>query len=349
MTLSTTTPPPDAVEPGPADYERMLELADLLTPQAIRVAVTLGIPRLVDAGTGALDDLAARTGAHPDALRSIVGALAARGFVRSTSPGHVELTTLGRTLLHPHAARAFDLTSAEAQIDRAFAALVDTVRTGEASYATVHGRSFWDHLASDPELAASFDSYLADHAIWAPDVAALPVWDDVAHVVDVGGGDGAALVAILGAQPHLRGTLVELAGPVSRAATRVDAAGLASRTTLVEGSFFDALPADGDVYLLAHVLHDWPDEEAAAILGRVAEANPSKVLVVDQIIDEDRTTFAQAFSDLRMRVLFASGERTESQWRGLASAAGLPIAAVHPWTFGTVLELRGLPAASHDA
>lgn len=331
-------------EPGPDDYARMLELADLLTPHAIRVAVTLGLPELLESGVADIEVLASCSGAHVDALRSVVGVLAERGFVRFTAPGTIVATALGRTLLHPHAARAFDLSSAEAQIDRAFAGLEETVRTGRPSYPSVHGQSFWEHLAGDRRLSESFDSYLADHAVWAPGVAALTTWDGASHVVDVGGGDGAALVAILGAHPHMTGTLVELAGPIGGAARRFADAGLASRTTLVEGSFFDVLPTGGDVYLLAHVLHDWPDAEAVAILGRVADAGASTVLVVDQVIDEDRSAFVQAWSDLRMRVLFGSGERTESQWRRLGVDAGLELAAVHVTELTTVLEFVPRPA-----
>lgn len=328
-----------AGEPGPDDYARMLELADLLTPQAIRVAVTLGVPTMVAAGALPLVELSRRCAADGDALRSLVTVLAERGLVAFDGVS-VGLTRTGRTLLHAHAQRAFDLGSAEAQIDRAYAALLHTVRTGESCYASVHGVGFWEHLAGDAELSASFDSYLADHAVWAPEVAALPLWADADGVVDIGGGDGAALVAILTAHPHLAGTLVELPATIARAEERIAATGLGGRVTLLAGSFFDELPAGG-VHLLAHVLHDWPDDESVQILRRVRDAGPRRVVIVEQVVDDPLPTFHQAFGDLRMRVLFASGERTLARWEQLAAAADLQLSAVHRWGgFGSVLELE---------
>jgi len=331
--------PVAAAEPRPEDFERMLELADLATPSAIRVATTLGIVDRLGGAPATIDELADHAGADRRSVRSLLGVLAARGLMSVTGDGTVELTTTGRTLLHPHARRAFDLTSAEAHIDATWSDLLHVVTTGTPGYERVHGRPFWDHLAADSRLSASFDGYLADHAIWAGEVAGLPVWPATGTVVDVGGGDGAALATILGAHPGLRGTLVEVDAVAARAERRLADAGLAERARVVAGSFFDPLPPDGDVYLLAHVLHDWPDDDAAAILARVAETSAARVLLVEQVIDARAPTFAHAYSDLRMRMLFGAGERTSDEWGALASRSGFAVAAVHRWTYGAVIEL----------
>jgi 2,7-dihydroxy-5-methyl-1-naphthoate 7-O-methyltransferase len=116
-------------------------------------------------------------------------------------------------------------------------------------------------------------------------------WRDVRTVVDVGGGTGALLAAILRARPHLRGTLVELPRVVARAAEVFGAAGVAGRVTTAAQSFFDPLPAGADVYLLKSVLNDWPDREAVAILRGCAEAaRPGgRVVVLGGVSPDGRT------------------------------------------------------------
>lgn len=318
-------------EPGPEDFERMLELADLSTPFAIRVAMTIGfVERLAERPTQ-IDDMAAELGIDARSIRSITAILVARGLMDRRSDGSVALSRTGRALLHPRARRAFDLSSAEAHIDATWRELLHTITTSEPSYARVHGQPFWEHLAADEDLAVSFDSYLADHAVWAFEVARLPIWPTSGTVVDVGGGDGAALVAILDANPGLRGQLVEVDTVAPRATQRFEAANLADRATVTTGSFFEPLPAGHEVYLLAHVLHDWPDDEARAILQRVADAGAPEVVVVERVVDDDAPTFYDGWSDLRMRLLFGGKERTADDWSRLAGSVGFDVRSVSSW------------------
>lgn len=332
----------DAVpEPSPDDFVRMLELADLATPHAIRVAVTLGLIDRLAEGPATIDALAAHAGAHRPSVRSVVAILADRDLLSMNDDGHVELTVTGSTLRHPHARRAFDLASAPAHIDQAWGELATTVTTGEPVYAQVHGAPFWDHLAANPTLSASFDEYLADHAEWAHEVARLPIWPSAGTVVDVGGGDGAALATLLGAHPEMTGVLVELGAAAERGRSRFAAAGLTDRTSVVVGSFFDGVPPGADAYLLAHVFHDWPDQEAGTILARLGEAGAQHVVIVDQVVDEERPTFGQAWSDLRMRMLFGSGERTRVEWDRLVEPHGFQVTAPHPWGMGGSVLVLG--------
>jgi hypothetical protein len=328
-------------EPGPDAYARMFELIDLLTPHAMRIAVTLGIPRLIAAGVTSAAGLAAESGAHAATLRSVLRHLASRGVLHEREGGSFTLTDVGRTLLHPHATAALDLASAPAQMDLAWAGLRHCVETGEPGYATVHGRGFWDHIGSDPALAASFDRYLEDHAGWRTPAARLPVWPAGGTAVDIGGGAGGFLSELLERHPSLGGILVDLPAVARRARVRFDGRGLAGRATVVPGSFFDPLPRGHDVYILAHVLHDWPDVDAGRILARVAEAAAptSRLVLVEQVVDPGAPTADQVRSDLLMRLLFASGERTAAQWTALLAAAGLHLARIHPLDgFRSVIE-----------
>src|SRR5205807_9479108 len=129
------------------------------------------------------------------------------------------------------------------------------VRTGAPAYHTLFGRPFWEDLEAHPEIAASFDALMgpAGHGVPDPEVLVTGGWESVRTVVDVGGGTGALLAAILRARPMVRGTLVDLPRTVARAGEVFRAAGVAERVTVSAQSFFDPLPPGADLYLLKSV------------------------------------------------------------------------------------------------
>lgn len=313
------------------------EAADLITPMAIRVAATLRLADHLAAGTTTASGLAGATGADPDALGRLLEHLVTAGMLRRAAEDGYGLTGLGEQLTeaHPGGGRAWlDIDGAVGRDDLALLALEHSVRTGEPAYPEVHGRSFWADLADDPALSASFDALMGAQSAWrVPAVVAAYDWTAVDHVVDVGGGDGTLLAGILEAQPGLRGTLVELAGPAGAAERRFAEAGLADRAEAVTGSFFDPLPAAGDVCVLSGIVHDWDDPEAVAILTRCREAAGPEgaVLLVEGVrADDAADREISTHMDLRMLAYTGGRERTREELAVLADRAGLTLAAVTP-------------------
>jgi hypothetical protein len=307
--------------------------ADLVTPMAIRVAATLRLADHVAAGTAT----AANLGVDPDALDRLMAHLVTAGILTST----FELTALGERLRddHPEHARAWlDLTGAVGRADLSFTQLLHTVRTGEAAYPRQFGRGFWDDLEADPALAASFDALMGNRLTAdLPALASAYPWGTLGHVVDVGGGDGSLLIALLRAHDGLRGTVVDLPGPAARATEAIAAAGLAGRAEAQGGSFFDPLPAGAGGYLLCGVLKDWGDDEASRILRRCAEAaGPTgKVFVIDE------PGGVYTAGDLRMLAYNGGRERTAAELGELARAAGLTVAGPDtPVGVRMITELR---------
>lgn len=159
-------------------------------------------------------------------------------------------------------------------------------------------------------------------------------------MVDVGGGNGALLAAMLREHPALRGTVLDLPGAADAARTALTAAGLADRTEVVAGSFFDPLPAGAGGYLLSAVLHDWDDQAARAILRRCAQAagTHGRVLVVEKIGADGESL--RTGMDLRVLAYFGGRERGVAELAALAAASGLSVAAVHPAGSLSIIELR---------
>ncbi len=324
------------------DVERLYGLTDLITPMAIRVAATLRLADRIAAGSTTPDELAADVDADPDALARLLRYLVARGIFAEPEPGRFALNSCAEPLRddHPDQVRPWlDLTSALGRANRAFGALLDVVRTGKPGYPMVHGRGFWADFASDPALTASFDALMAaNQARWAPWLAAQD-WSMSRHVVDVGGGTGTLLIALLQAHPHLRGTLVDQPATAATAERAITSAGLSARCDVVAGSFFDPLPAGADVYLLTSVVHDWNDTDATAILRRCAQAaGPGSRVRLGELVatgDEDRQTFTHM--DLSMLVYLGGRERTREEFAALTEAAGLTITSVTPFEQGNSL------------
>ena len=265
-------PKGETVMPDDTWPAELFALADLVTPMALRVAATLRLADHVAEGATTLPELAGRSGSNAAVLGRVIRHLAAVGVFTQDEGGAVGLGRLGRGLLSGDQAGArdwLDINGAVGRADLALFGLLDTVTNGRAAYPAVYGRGFWANLDGDPALAASFNLLMRSQLrVGITELATSFDWASAASMVDVGGGDGTLLSAILRAHPHLRGTLVEV--PVTAAAAKagLTAGELAGRCEVAAGSFFDPLPAGGDVYLLSEVLHDWPDPEATAILRR---------------------------------------------------------------------------------
>ncbi|MQA01210.1 MAG: methyltransferase [Streptosporangiales bacterium] len=256
---------------APSAWAALGPLMDLATPMALRVAATLRIADLMGDGPVAVESLAERSGTDVDALSRLLRHLATRGVFAEPDPGRFAAGGLGRLLHsdHPAGMRTWlDLDGFGGRMDLAFTELLHTVRTGEPAWPRVFGQPFWDHLAADRHLAASFDTAMATGPEYIVDAAGGCDWTAVSHVVDVGGGKGALLAEALRANPQLRATLVDLPDTVERGRAHLAALGLDDRCAFVGQSFFDPLPTGGDVYVLSGVVHDWPDDDAVAILRR---------------------------------------------------------------------------------
>jgi hypothetical protein len=322
----------------------VMALADLTTPMAVRVAATLRIPDHIASGLRTAPELAGVTNTHAGALDRLLRHLGSVGLVRRDDDGRYTLTSLGEALRedHPQRMRArLDMAGAIGRADLAFVQLLHAVRTGGPAYTAQFGRAFWEDVAADPSLTASFDALMGcDVTEEAPDILAAYDWASLRHVVDVGGGNGSLIVALLAAQPALRGTVVDLPEAAEAARHALAAAGLAGRCAVVAGSFFDPLPPGADGYVLSAILHNWDDDAAEAILRRCAEAagDTGAVFVIEQIAANGAVT--NSARDLRMLVYFGGRERGVTELTALGRAAGLDAVAVHAAGPNSIVEFR---------
>ncbi|MGP2438566.1 methyltransferase [Streptomyces sp. JW3] len=316
--------------------------ADLLTPMAIRVAATLRLADHIAAGTRTTKALAAAVLADQDVLGRLLDHLVSAGVLSRTGTAGYDLTDMGRHLCdgEPEGMRAvLDIEGALGHAELSLVHLLHTVRTGEPAFAQQYGLTFWDDLSANDGRAESFDALMgARLRAHAPAVAAAYPWGQLRHLVDVGGGDGSMLITILQDHGELRGTVVDLPGPVRRAGKAIAAAGLDHRAGAVAGSFFDELPAGADAYLLSSILHNWDDSAAARIMRRCAEAasTTGRVLVVDYFTDQSIMTEG----DLRMLCYFGGRQHSLEQLGEMAGSAGFEITSVTPAGRLAVVELR---------
>ena len=316
------------------------ELSDLRTPWCVHVVATLQVAERIAEGLHAIDDIAAATSSDPSVLHGVLTHLASRGLFVETTPGRFELNELARQLLDPGSRIGLDLNGIGGRMAHAWNTLPTYVRTGEPAYKERFGLPFWADLDAHPEVAESFDALMGPvgHGPPQADFELADGWDSIHQIVDVGGGTGAMLAALLQRHPHTRGTLVELPRTVAAAEAIFRAAGVEDRVTMVGQSFFDPLPTGGDLYLLKKVLGNWGDHDAIKILRRCAEAAGPK----GRVVVLDGWTAQTGPHPITIDKLLVGGKhRTVDQLGELARAAGLEIrAAIRQKSGGSHVELR---------
>ncbi|GAA2096308.1 methyltransferase [Streptomyces albiaxialis] len=321
-------------------------LSRLGIPEAFGEADGTDGDRAGEDGTRSVDALALATGSDPGALRRLLRGGAALGLLAPRGGGRFALTPLGRAFRDGPAPRALAALYGDPDVWRAYGALEDSVRDGKPAYELANGVGLYEDLAAGGPLAARFHTAMSlVTAAQTPVIVGHYDFGRFARVVDVGGGDGTLLAAVLTAHPGVRGTLVETGAALRAAQTALDAAGLTGRCETVEGDFLASVPPGGDAYVLKNILHNFDDAACVRILRNCREAaRPGGRVVVPTLVLPDESgeltggleeAALMALSDIEMMVLTPGRERTLAEHVGLFGDAGLELAAT--------VTLPGLP------
>ena len=307
--------------------------------QAIHVAAALGLADLLVEGPRTSDELADAAGAHPPSLYRLLRALASVGVLREENGRRFSLTPLGDALRSdaPEPIAGWAAFVGRPSYWQAWGHLLHSVLTGENAFGHVHGTDVWRYRAARPEESEIFDRAMTD-LTRGVDRTIVEAHDFGRYgtVVDVGGGRGAFVAAVLTRYPAVKGILFDQPHVVATAEEMFREEGLADRCRVVAGSFFEAVPEGGDAYVLKAVIHDWEDEEAAAILRSCRRAIPphGALLVIERVVGQTNTDPEAAFSDLNMLVSPGGRERTIEEFGNLFALAGFRLGEVTPTPSG---------------
>jgi O-methyltransferase domain/Dimerisation domain len=323
-------------ERGESAAEALRRLVDgYQVSQAIHVAAALGIADLLADGPRTADDLATLSDSHPASLYRLLRALASVGVLHEDDERRFALTDLGQCLRSdaPEPVGGWAEYIGRPYRWESWAHLIHSVRTGENAFRHAHGVDVWEYWSRAPEEGAIFDRAMT-HGSLATNRALLDAYDfgRFGTVVDVGGGQGAFLAALLAEHATMQGVLFDQPQVVETAGELLGAAGVADRCEVVAGSFFEAVPAGGDAYVLQGILHDWADDDAVAILRvcRQAVARDAALLVLERELGAPNENRDAKFADLNMLVGPGGRERTLTEYGELFAASGFQLRGMSP-------------------
>jgi hypothetical protein len=298
------------------------ELWDLMrgamVTKALGDAADLRVADELADGPRPVAELAQSTGADRDTLHRILRALASEGVFAEDQPGVFRNTELSEGL------RADDWHAFGHLFGSVFYDAIGTLdpKGRDETFTRRFGTDFWSWLDATPAERAAFDTAMGGGKDRPADRLAELSWHEGDVVVDVGGGNGALLRALVQRRPDLRGIVFDLPETVR------DESALGDQIEFVAGSFFESVPA-GDAYVLAGVLHDWNDERAGAILRTIRQGAPqhARLLLLESVLKHGNEPHGAKWLDLLMLVL-GGRERTGPEWRELLADAGFEITAI---------------------
>ncbi len=332
-------------------HVRLLLLTDgKRISRVLHVVAELGVADALADGPLTVAELAGRTDSHADALGRVLRVAAAFGVFVQRDDGRYALNDVAECLRSgvPGSQRDMVLYNGDEMLWRSYGQLLHTVRTGEPAFEAAYGHSFFEHLEQDPQAGALFDRAMTGMSrATARMLLDSHDFGQYGRIADIGGGRGLFLAEILARHTEVRGTLVDRPSVAAEAGKTFREAGVTERAEVVPGDFFEELPRGADAYVLKAVLHDWDDDRAAAILGRVRDAlagNPEgRLLICEFLVGPANEWDRGKLLDLDMLVRFGGRERSEDQWRALLARAGFALTGEPVPGRWAVLECRPVP------
>lgn len=310
-------------------------ISGCLVSQAICVAAKLEIADLLKDGPKNSEELAQATRTHAPSLYRLMRALASVGLFVEDEQGRFGLTPLGEPLRKgiPGSLHAGAMLFGSTLEWQTLGNLLYSVQTGNAAFKHVFGMDLWEYYAKNPEEHEIFQYAMSSFSA-AETSAILQAYDFSAFqtIVDVAGGHGNLLAAILNAYPNMRGTLLELSEVARQAEAVFKAAGVAQRCESISGDMFVSIPAGRDAYIMKTVIHDWDDQQAIALLQTCRKAMPAhaKLLLISEVIAPANVPDPSKFMDLNMLASFGGCERNATEFEKLLRAADLKLNRIIP-------------------
>jgi hypothetical protein len=299
--------------------------AGYITARLIYVVAKLGIADLVAERPFTANELAKRVGADPDVLHSVLRTLAGQGVFHEDAHGGFTLTSLSHALRSDasDSIRDYVILMHEGPY-RAWSECLHTVMSGQPAFEKEFGESQYSYMANNSEAAAQFHAAMAAaQRIDDPALVEAYNFSQTSQVVDLGGGNGSLLSAILTRNNHLTGVLFEQESAIQAAKSGLG--GPLPRCKFVVGDFFKSIVPGANLYLLKRVLHNYSDERVVTILRNCCEAFTAnaRVLIIEAVIGPANEPSWGMMQDMVMRFIVGGKERTEEEYEALLERAGL--------------------------
>ncbi len=322
----------EALQPSPAVVLRDL-VNGMRVTQLIYVAAKLGIADLLVDGSKSVDELASKVGAHPRALYRVLRALASIGIFAEVGDCQFELTALAEPLRDrvPGSVRAVAILRGEEGDWKSWGDLLNCVKTGETPFNRMFGMGLWEYRTRNAEAGTIFNKMMSARTEQNAN-AGVEAYDfsGVNRVIDLGGGRGALIAAILKRHPHVQGVLTDRPSVVNEAKTFIKSEGLEDRCEIIGGDLFESVPSGGDIYILKSIITDHEDDGVITILKncRRAMGNHARLLIVDLIMSPHGSPSPTNMFDVQMMVMSGGLHRTEEEHAALFEKAGFKVSRI---------------------
>jgi hypothetical protein len=329
-----SAPAQQPAQPDPAQHLMQLSTGYIVSG-CVQIAAKLKVADQLAGGPQAVHQLAASVHVNEDALYRVLRVLAMVGVFHETTPRTFAITPVGE-LLRSDRPGLYNMALwiSSPYHYKTWSEVMHSMKTGQPSWQVATGMPVFDYLAKNQELSAIFNGAMtAFSAMIAPAVLEAYDFSGIHTLVDVAGGHGETLTSILRKHPSMRGILFDLDHVIAGAGPVIAAAGCTDRVELTSGDFFTAVPK-GDAYVLQHIIHDWDDNRATAILRTIHKAltgrPDGRVLLIEGVIEPGNAPDFHKLIDLEMLVAAGGRERSAEDYRALFAGAGFEMKRIVP-------------------
>ena len=256
----------------------------------IYVAAKLGIADFIIEGPKTAAELARLTDTHERSLARLMRALITLDIATEGEDGKFELTEMGIHLAAKSQCSLKARALMEGEMLRAgWGQLIESIRTGKtANELAGLGRERFEVLAERKGAGLFNEGMVAITRVAVPPLLAVCDFSGTSRLMDVGGGLGELMSAILRKYPSMRGIVFDLPHCAEGATKNLTEAGFGGRAEFVAGNFFESVPVGADAIILKSIIHDWNDERCVTILRnchRALEPN-ARLFVIDWVVPE---------------------------------------------------------------